>query len=144
MRLAQAQDFDKIIEMFFLHSEYEKQMLSDTNQLAKLHQLDALPIDIFVIEYQQQIAGYFSVEKHFSTWEMAHYLHLDCLFILHEYRGLGLGTDVLNYLQQLAKRKECTRIEWQTPSDNCKAIQFYEKQKAIGQMKKRFSLSLDT
>jgi len=48
----------------------------------------------------------------------------------------------MNTLKKFARDTDCTQIQWQTPEENERAINFYYKQKAMSKNKKRFFLSL--
>jgi ribosomal protein S18 acetylase RimI-like enzyme len=98
---------------------------------------------IFVVESQGQLFGYMSVLEQFSTWDMDWYIYLDCLYLEEQTRGQGLGWKLMLRLQQYAKDKGLTSIQWQTPNENLSAIGFYEKLGAVGKHKRRFFWSTE-
>lgn len=65
----------------------------------------------------------------YSTFLAKKGLHLEDLFVLPEFRGNGVGKQMLKYLAKLAINKNCGRFEWAVLDWNETAIQFY---KSIG------------
>ncbi|MDA0267742.1 MAG: GNAT family N-acetyltransferase [Cyanobacteria bacterium] len=63
----------------------------------------------------------------FSTFLMQPGIYLEDLFVLPEYRGLGIGKALLQRLAQLAVERNCGRLEWMVLDWNDPAIQFYER-----------------
>ena len=66
-----------------------------------------------------------------STWTGRPTLHLEDLFVKPEYRGKGIGLDLLRRLAQIAVARKCPRFEWEVLDWNKPAIEFYEKLGAI-------------
>lgn len=52
---------------------------------------------------------------------------MEDLFVKPEARGHGIGQQMLAYLAQLAKSRNCGRLEWWVLDWNEKAIGFYER-----------------
>ena len=63
----------------------------------------------------------------FSTFLMKPGIHLEDLFVLPDYRGLGIGKQLLKYLGQIAVERGCGRLEWMVLDWNASAIAFYER-----------------
>ena len=62
----------------------------------------------------------------FSTFLGSSSLYLEDLFVLPEWRGNGLGRQLLSYLAHLAMVRDCQRLEWSVldwnePSIHCRA-----------------------
>jgi GNAT superfamily N-acetyltransferase len=53
-------------------------------------------------------------------------LYLKELYVVEQYRKLGLGRALIGRLCQVAIDNACSRIEWTTDRDNLDAQQFYE------------------
>ncbi len=49
---------------------------------------------------------------------------------------------IINLLKEIAARRDCINIQWQTPDFNEPAIRFYKRNQAKGLDKIRFTLSL--
>lgn len=58
-------------------------------------------------------------------------LYLDNIYVRPEYRNQGMGNAIMNYLAGLAKKRDCSRMEWWVLSQNEPAIKFYSKFNAV-------------
>ena len=63
----------------------------------------------------------------FSTWLGRRGLYLEDLFVRPEMRGKGYGRALLVRLAEIARERECGRMEWAVLDWNEPAIQFYRK-----------------
>ncbi len=63
----------------------------------------------------------------FSTWMGRRGLYLEDLFVQPDHRGKGYGRALLVRLAQIARERECGRMEWAVLDWNEPAIQFYRK-----------------
>ena len=69
----------------------------------------------------------------FSTFLGSASLYLEDLFVLPEWRGNGLGRQLLSYLARLAVERESGRLEWAVLDWNEPSIEFYKGLGAIPQ-----------
>jgi diamine N-acetyltransferase len=58
-------------------------------------------------------------------------IYLDDLFVIEEYRGMGVGTLLFDAIEEMAKKEHCTRLRWQVSNWNQKAIAFYRNRGAM-------------
>jgi len=138
IRLAEAKDQESIMALMKEHALFEGHQLEDSKQHQQLNNLETLPVTIFVAESNNQLLGYMSIIKQFSTWDMDWYLYLDCLYLNEETRGQRIGLKLMQKLKQFAKENMLREVQWQTPIDNLPAIEFYQKLKAENKEKQRF------
>lgn len=75
-------------------------------------------------------AGYAIVFETYSSFLARPTLYLEDIFILPEYRKLGIGGRLFNFCLSEAKRRRCGRFEWVVLDWNVNAIRFYERRKA--------------
>ena len=61
----------------------------------------------------------------FSTFLGSSGLYLEDLFVLPEWRGKGLGRQLLSYLARIAMDRDCQRLEWSVLNWNEPSIRFY-------------------
>lgn len=66
----------------------------------------------------------------FSVYLMKPGLFFEALYVLPEYRRLGVGSKILQYLAKIAREKDCGRLECSVLDENENAIAFYQKQGA--------------
>ena len=90
----------------------------------------------------ETIVGYASYTFDFSTWDVATFMHMDCLYLDEEARSFGIGEALIEKLKQIAIAKNCINIQWQTPEFNERAIKFYHRIGGTGKSKVRFTLDL--
>jgi len=141
IRFALPKDLPRVVELCQAHAAYEQAVYDATNKAQQLSDsfFEYPPAAYcLVVEHHQQIVGYATFMKQFSTWDAAHYLYLDCLYFEPSARGLGLGRQVMDIIWAFAKAENCNRIEWQTPDFNESAIGFYKKIGATSKTKERF------
>ncbi len=62
----------------------------------------------------------------FSTFLGSSSLYLEDLFVLPEWRGKGLGRQLLSYLAHVAMARDCERLEWSVLDWNEPSIRFYQ------------------
>lgn len=74
-----------------------------------------------------QPVGFALFFHNFSTFEGKPGIYLEDLYVKPEYRGKGLGQELLRYLAKLTKERDCGRFEWTVLNWNEPAIQFYKK-----------------
>ncbi len=87
-----------------------------------------------VIGYSGDEPVGFAVFFHtFSTFRGSPSLYLEDLFVLPEWRGKGLGRQLLSYLARLALDRECQRLEWAVLDWNEPSIRFYQGLGAVPQ-----------
>lgn len=54
-------------------------------------------------------------------------IYIDCLYIEEEYRHLGIGTQILKYVANMALDEGCRRLEWMCLTWNKPALDMYDK-----------------
>lgn len=63
----------------------------------------------------------------YSTWEARHGLFLEDLIVTPEFRGRGIGVDLMRTLARECVERGFPRFEWQVLDWNQPAIDFYER-----------------
>ncbi|OEK08241.1 GNAT family N-acetyltransferase [Flavivirga aquatica] len=134
-------DLEQIVQLCELHAAYEKAKYSPKNKFELLSQHlfnTSNNVNCLVVELNQNIVGYATYIKQFSTWDASFYIYLDCLFLKEETRGKGIGVLIMQKIKDYAKSENCEIIQWQTPDFNENAISFYKKIGAQSKVKERF------
>ncbi|SAM09817.1 hypothetical protein [Absidia glauca] len=117
-------------------AEYEKlsHQVVATEDLLRTHLFGASPKAEVILAYYQKSAadprvpvGFALFIHNFSTFLGRPGLYLEDLFVLSEYRGLGLGKKLLTQLAVIAKERECGRYEWVVLDWNTPSREFYAK-----------------
>lgn len=142
IRFAEKKDLKAIIALCKAHAAYEKATFSGENKLELLENhlfSDESDLKCLVVEDCNEIVGYATFFKQFSTWEASYYLYLDCLFLNEQQRGKGVGKKLMELIKDYAISQACSIIQWQTPNFNEKAIQFYNSIGVKSKSKERFT-----
>lgn len=81
-----------------------------------------------LIAYVNEVPIGFALFFHnFSTFVGKSGIYLEDLFIKEAYRGEGYGKKLLLHLVNIAKQRNCGRVEWSVLDWNKPAIDFYNK-----------------
>jgi GNAT superfamily N-acetyltransferase len=70
-------------------------------------------------------AGFALYFYNYSTWLGRPGLYLEDLFVLPEFRGLGIGKALLRRVAAIAVEKGCLRLQWEVLDWNTPAVDFY-------------------
>lgn len=87
--------------------------------------------EVVIGEFEDKPVGYAIFFHNFSTFLGKKGLYLEDLFVKPEYRGKGFGKKLLLHLVQIAKERNCGRMEWSVLNWNTPAIEFYKSLGAI-------------
>jgi GNAT superfamily N-acetyltransferase len=73
-----------------------------------------------------EIIGFALFFTNYSTFLTRRGIYLEDLFVLSEYRGMGIGKALISNLAQIAVAREYGRFEWSVLDWNEPAIAFYQ------------------
>ena len=130
IREASRSDLPELIVLFREHAEFENAEYQPTDNAERLESLsfsDHPTIQLMVVESSNQLVGYAAFMVQYSTWQADSYLYLDCLYLRPAWRGRGLGKQLMDQVRSHANKMGCRQIQWQTPSENQAAIEFYDR-----------------
>lgn len=72
-----------------------------------------------------EVLGYATYNPIYYTW-VGKSIYMDDLYVKHEYRGQGIGTQLIQAVIHHAKEKGCHKVRWQVSEWNVQAISFYK------------------
>lgn len=75
---------------------------------------------------QGEAAGFALFFYNYSTWRGRAGIHLEDLFVLPKFRGLGIGKSLLARVAARAVEQGCVRLQWDVLAWNQTAIDFYQ------------------
>jgi ribosomal protein S18 acetylase RimI-like enzyme len=75
----------------------------------------------------QRVIGFGSLTVKNNLWHEGYLGHVDELVVDGEYRGRGIGTQLLEHLVVLARQRGCSRVELDSAFHRKQAHQFYER-----------------
>ncbi len=111
-------------------AEYEKLrhevVATEEHVREALFPRDGLPAACALIgEVDGQPQGYALYFFNFSTFMGRPGLYLEDVYVRPRFRGRGLGKALLVALAEIARRRNCARMEWSVLDWNTPAIEFY-------------------
>ncbi len=127
---AQASDVPVILEMIKALAEYEQlthEVVATEDDLRQ-SLFGPRPAGEVVLAYAGDTPIGFALFFHnFSTFLGRHGLYLEDLFIVPEWRGKGVGKQLLAHIASIAESRKCGRMEWAVLDWNESAIAFYRR-----------------
>ena len=137
---------EDILNLCAAHAEFERAPYHKEQKAIRLAsdlwgQDQKLHCKVAVVE--EMYVGYITWMKQYSTWDVKEYLYMDCLFLFDEYRGLGIGEELVNTMKEFGRKEDIDLIQWQTPDFNVRAIKFYRRLGASSKSKERFFLTIN-
>ena len=82
--------------------------------------------EVVIAEEDETPAGFAIFFHNYSTFLGQQGIYLEDLFVKPEYRGRGYGKALLARLAQIARARDCGRVEWAVLDWNEPSIAFYK------------------
>lgn len=130
LRFAQEMDVQLILELIRELAEFERlshEVVADADTLRRSLFDGRRVAEALIAEYGGAPAGFALFFHNFSTFQGKPGIFLEDLYIRPEFRGKGIGREVLTYLARVAVERRCSRLEWAVLSWNERAISFYKR-----------------
>jgi len=129
LRTATPNDAALIVDFVKKLAEYEKEpeaaVLTETDVLRDGFG-DRPFFGCVLAEWNGSPAGFALYFFNYSTWQGKPGLYLEDLFVLPEFRKLGIGKALLKEMARVAASNGCGRLVWQVLDWNTPSIRFYE------------------
>lgn len=109
-------------------AEYEKlshEVVATETQLAENLFGSRPQAEVVIAEWRSEPCGFALFFHNFSTFRGQHGLYLEDLYVRPEFRGKGIGKNLLKYLAGIAIERNCARFEWSVLDWNEPAIELY-------------------
>lgn len=129
IRFATAADCDIILNFIKGIAEYEKlsHEVEATVEKIATHLFGPKAVAECLLAHEGNTPIGFALFFHnYSTFVSKPGIYLEDLFVDPNFRGKGYGKALLETLIQLAKDRDCGRIEWSVLDWNTSAISFYQ------------------
>ncbi len=129
IRFAQKADCGLILHFIEGIAEFEKlgHLVEATIPKIKEHLFGPKAVAECLLAFENEVAVGFALFFHnYSTFVSKPGIYLEDLFIDPNHRGKGYGKALLLNLIDLAKERNCGRVEWSVLDWNEHAIKFYE------------------
>lgn len=79
-----------------------------------------------VAKVGDEIVGFAHFLFHPSTWAVGEYCYLEDLFVSPTVRGQQVGKQLIDFLTNVAKERDCARVYWHTQETNHRAQRLYD------------------
>jgi len=130
LRPATLADVDTVFDLVKALAEYENlaHAVTGNADLLKQHLFGARPFaEVILAEVAGKAAGFALFFYNYSTFLTRPGIYLEDLFVLPDYRRMGIATSLLSYLAERAVAEGCGRFEWSVLDWNEPAIAFYKR-----------------
>lgn len=131
LRLRFATDADTALVLEFIRSlaEFEKlahEVTADEETLRESLFGDRKFAEVIIADYRGTPAGFALFFHNYSTFIAKPGIYLEDLYVKSEFRGNGIGRELLSCLARIAVSRNCGRLEWWVLDWNEDAIGFYK------------------
>jgi GNAT superfamily N-acetyltransferase len=83
--------------------------------------------DVIIARLDGKPVGFALFFHNYSTFLARPGIYLEDIFVLPEHRGAGVGKALLKRVAQIAKERDCGRLEWSVLDWNEPSIEFYKR-----------------
>lgn len=129
IRRVTPENFDTFVYLIEKLAEYENLSPPDGEAKSRLR-ADAFSdnprYEAYLGSIDGKPAGYITFYFTYSTFMAKPTLYLEDIFVLEEYRKRGLGKALFEFCRDVARQRDCCRIDWAVLTWNEPSIQFYE------------------
>lgn len=132
LRFATTDDVALVLRYILALARYEKlehEVVATEEQLRKSLFGERRVAEVILAEHRGKPCGFALFFHNYSTFLGQAGIYLEDLYVDPEFRGLGIGKELLACLARLAVERDCGRVEWWVLDWNKPSIDFY---KALG------------
>jgi GNAT superfamily N-acetyltransferase len=123
-------DIPQILAFIRGLAEYEKlahQCVATEESLRKTLFGARAYADVLIARLDGKPVGFALFFHNYSTFLARPGIYLEDVFVLPEHRGAGVGKALLKHVAQIARERECGRLDWSVLDWNEPAIEFYKR-----------------
>jgi GNAT superfamily N-acetyltransferase len=129
LRFATEVDTGLIFDLIKALAKYERlshEVVTDEETLRNTLFRGRKVAEVVIADYNNEPAGFALFFHNYSTFLGKPGLYLEDLFVKPEFRGNGIGRELLSCLARIAAERGCGRLEWWVLDWNDTAIRFYK------------------
>lgn len=83
------------------------------------------PVYCAVAMEGEKVLGFVHYLFHRSTWAESDFCYLEDLFVSPDIRGRHVGKQLIEFVNQQAKQRDCARLYWHTQETNLRGQRLY-------------------
>ena len=87
---------------------------------------DKKKAEVLFLLYNNKEVGFCLFIESFASYLGCGTIFIDDLYVDKEYRGRGFGKNLLQKIAEIAKERECGRLEWLCFRNNLSSMEFYQ------------------
>ena len=125
IRPVEEKDYRQIVDLFSDFALFEKLPDKMVNSVDRMIAEKEYFKCFVAVSADNRIVGYATYFFAYYTW-IGKSLYMDDLYVRHEFRGIGIGTRLIQRVIDLAKDSGCHKMRWQVSQWNEPAIDFYK------------------
>jgi GNAT superfamily N-acetyltransferase len=118
-------DFEALETLFKEFALFERLPDQMINSVEKMNAEKEYIKGFVAFNEENAIIGYATYFFAYYTWT-GKSLYMDDLYVSPSYRGLRIGTRLINSVIDFAKSEQCKKLRWQVSEWNQPAIDFYK------------------
>src|SRR5262249_55546192 len=131
---ARPEDIATVVDLMRAFAAYEN--LLDSLEITPEKLTDAVFgkesfVEILIATANDVPVGYALYYRHFASFRGQVGLYLEDIYVSSEYRGKGIGEEMIREIARIAHSRGCERIDFQVLEWNTPAISFYKKLGAV-------------
>lgn len=122
-------DSKQLVKLLQTFAEFEHKKLPDQKGRARFIKdiFDRKLAYLLVATSKEKLIGYALYFYTYASFQAKPVLYLEDIFVLEEYRRLGVGLALFRRCAKEALKHHCSRMEWAVLTWNKNAMNFYEK-----------------
>lgn len=129
IRSARVEDVPVLFDLILALAEYEKLSHTVTGDATALTQHlfgDRPYAEALLAQWSGDPVGFALFFHNYSTFLTQPGIYLEDVFVLPDYRGRGIGRELIRQVARIAVDRGCGRLEWTVLDWNESAIGFYQ------------------
>lgn len=126
IRKGTEKDFPAFLELLYEGALFDGSPKSAVKNSVEQMEREKEYINFFVAEDAGKVVGLAVYSFAYYTW-VGKSLYLEDLYINSDYRGKGIGTQLMVKIFEMAKKENCNRLRWEVEEKNVDAQKFYRK-----------------
>ena len=128
IRYANEKDTAVILKFIRRLAEYEKldHHLTATEEDIRVTLFDKKQAEVIIAQANDTPVGFALFFRNYSTFLGKANVFLEDLYVSDEYRGMGIGTKMLQYLAKISIDSGGQRLDWLCLDNNLEAVEFYK------------------